>query len=219
MSVVETTTDFRSNGDPMSQIDEILGQYMVTVLERAIAFERCKTLYERLYPETKHGGVRGNQHAGAKVGKTTNLSFCQMIAEKTGVSSKTVERAVAIAKNLRPEIRDRIAHHPIADNASELTRLGRYHHVRQGEIVALLSNRRSGVVRVRQAIDHLEGRAPILAPSLKPDIDFQRFETLWNRVGQRVRNRIIRFIEQAEGGRFIRPGRVRLIGDDEASEA
>jgi hypothetical protein len=72
------------------------------------------------HPETRHGGNRKSKRQDVVL-----KSFTADTAGKTGVAQRTVERDVALARNLDEATRDAIRDTPIANNKKELTALGK----------------------------------------------------------------------------------------------
>ncbi len=83
------------------EIDDNLAGSQLCPLDAALFLARRKELYEREFPETRHGGDRGNQHTGGK--QTDIMSFCQATAEAIGKSERQVRRMVQGAHALAPD--------------------------------------------------------------------------------------------------------------------
>jgi hypothetical protein len=63
-------------------------------LERAEHLRRRKEIYERLHPETRRGGDRGNQYSGGKRSQNDNLVFSRSAAPSTGQSGRTIQQLI-----------------------------------------------------------------------------------------------------------------------------
>jgi SAM-dependent methyltransferase len=100
----------------LREIDENLVRNNLSVLERADHLYRRKQLYEELYPGTRQGGNRGNQHTGGRQRQNGNLPFWQIAGSVTRQSASTVQRLVRIAKDLAPEAKDSLRGTEWADN-------------------------------------------------------------------------------------------------------
>ncbi len=125
----------------LAEIDENLMRHELTALDRALSLAERKRVYEELHPETKNGGDRkstmfADQNdkvvdliEGGEVGdqndKVVDLKFTAVTAERMGVSERSIERAVALAKGLSEEARDAVRGTPDADNSSLLLRLAK----------------------------------------------------------------------------------------------
>lgn len=55
-----------------------------------------KAIYERLHPEAKHGGDRGNQHTGGKSRQTDNLSTCQSYAADAAAATGNLQSSTIV---------------------------------------------------------------------------------------------------------------------------
>lgn len=71
-------------------------------LELAGELKRRKEVYEALHPDTRKGVAGGKARQGTA---TDNLSFAEDTAKKTGLSERTVQRAVQIAEKIAPHNR------------------------------------------------------------------------------------------------------------------
>ena len=106
------------------ECDENLIRADLTVLERAEHYLRRKLLYERLHPDTRNGGWRGNGHTGG-LSRTTKLAFCLDAGHKTHRSSRTIQRLVQIAKTLCPEAKELLRNTEWATNQMKLSKLAK----------------------------------------------------------------------------------------------
>lgn len=116
----------------LAEIDENFVRKDVAPIEQGDLLLRRKEIYETLHPDSRAtfegGGFRGNQHQ-REVGDTvtgTTKSFTRDTAEKLGISPRTVERHVQIARDLSPDAKKIIksADTPITQrNVLKLSRL------------------------------------------------------------------------------------------------
>lgn len=96
----------------LAEIDENFVRSDLTPIEFGELLLRRKEIYEALHPETKPGISQAsgmNRAKGNNVGvnlSSTTKPFAQDTAEKLGVSRRTIERQVQIARNLVPETKD-----------------------------------------------------------------------------------------------------------------
>jgi hypothetical protein len=82
------------------QIDENLVRANLSDAERILRVARRKELYEKLHPETKHGGDRRSARARSSSQNENLKAFVADIAVKTGKGRSTVARDVTRAKKV-----------------------------------------------------------------------------------------------------------------------
>jgi len=80
------------------ELDENLTRTELTVLERGEHLLRRKQIYEQLHPETKQGGAPGKKGGGKKANDATVASFAEDTSAKTGLSTRTIQDDVKIAR-------------------------------------------------------------------------------------------------------------------------
>lgn len=116
----------------LSEIDENLARGELSPAERALHIAERKAIYERKYPETKHGGAPGAS-GGGKRPKDANLaSFAEDTARKTGRSKRDVARDTTRAKAV-PNLADVIG--TSLDKGAELDALAKLPVEKQAEII------------------------------------------------------------------------------------
>jgi ParB family transcriptional regulator, chromosome partitioning protein len=140
------------------EIDENLIHAELSELERAEHLAARKEIYEQLHPETRVGAAQAlamNQALGHDVGAKLAPTFVEDTAAKTGLSERTIARAVHRAERIGPEVRDEIKSMPeIADSGVELDALAKAPSDRQAAAVAAVKAGHAKGVR-----DALEERA------------------------------------------------------------
>lgn len=120
----------------LAEIDENLIRHELNPLDRAVFLAERKALYERLHPQARRGGDRGNQHTGGR--QTDIVSFSQDTAERCGLTERTIRRAVMIAEKLPQPLRKRLAGTSLAQKQSELLALAKLAPDEQEACVDLL---------------------------------------------------------------------------------
>lgn len=108
----------------LAEIDENLVRRDFDCVDEGEQLARRKEIYEMLHPETRRG-KRNGQTSKTDTGSVLETkSFAQDTAEKIGVTPRTVERKVQIAKNLTPEAKEIVKRNDIGfKNALKLSRL------------------------------------------------------------------------------------------------
>ena len=108
----------------LAEIDENLVRRNFDCVDEGEQLARRKEIYEMLHPETRRG-KRNGQTSKTDAGSVLETkSFAQDTAEKIGVTPRTVERKVQIAKNLTPEAKGIVKRNDIGfKNALKLSRL------------------------------------------------------------------------------------------------
>lgn len=137
---IETTVlDMDDIKAEMAMIDENVCRSDLSVSRKAQQMLRRKELYLAMFPDTKHGGAPGkpgggkvarstaenHQENGQKAKEPDSVSFVQATAEATGKSKTIIKEEVAIGKAISPEVAEIIEGTPIANNKSELKKLGK----------------------------------------------------------------------------------------------
>lgn len=91
----------------LAEIDENMVRTNLSPIEFGDLLLKRKQIYETLHPETKNGGDRKSEEIRtSKCRSDTAKSFVKDTADKLGVSPRTLERQVQIAKNLTAEAKD-----------------------------------------------------------------------------------------------------------------
>lgn len=105
----------------LAEIDENLVRRELNVLDRAVFLAERKAVWERLHPETRHGGDRKSRKAET-VNRVANLAtrFTEDIADKIGMSERSIRRACAIADALSPDQLSTLRGTYLADHQRDL---------------------------------------------------------------------------------------------------
>lgn len=174
----------------LREIDENLIRHELTALDRARFLAERKRIYEALNPAAKHGGDRRSD----QVANLATWSFGEDIAEKTGLSYRTVARAVALAEALAPEAVQAVRHTPLASNQAALEALSKHPHDRQLSVLGLMFAEENPAKSVADAINRLDGKVikPAEEKHLVKAID------LWGRMSAKDRRAFLVFLADAE---------------------
>jgi len=124
----------------LAEIDENFVRKNLSPIEFGDLLLRRKEIYEKLHPETKHGGDRKSAEIkSAKRALDLGKSFVNDTAEKLGVNPSTVRRNIQTAKNLTTEAKDIIQHSNKSITKTDALKLSRLEPEQQEEAAAQLS--------------------------------------------------------------------------------
>lgn len=174
------------------EIDANLMRNELTALDRAIFLAERKRIYEALYPETKHGGERGNQFIGGKSRQNEKdfvLAFTDDVAEQLGLGKRSVEMAVQIANNLKPETIKALRGTPEAKNASKLRALARMEPEKQVMAVNIFKETKD----LGDAINQAEGKNIKKAPDA--ELKFATLVTAWKQAPKKSRQKFVDLVK------------------------
>ncbi|WP_205678545.1 ParB/RepB/Spo0J family partition protein [Brevundimonas vesicularis] len=174
----------------LREIDENLIRHELTALDRARFLSERKRLYEALNPASKHGGDRRSD----QVANMAVWSFSADIAEKTGMSDRTVRRAVALIENLSPAAITRLRDTPLASNQAALEALSKQPHERQLAALDQMFAAENPAPSVNAAFDRLDGKVVKPAAELK----VSKLIDQWGRMGAKERGEFLAFLAAAD---------------------
>ena len=154
-----------------------------------------KAVWERMYPETAHGGDRKPRaRKGENQVVTMTTRFSKDVAKRTGLSEETVRRACRIYAELGADAIARLRATPLAGNQSQLLLLAKMNTAaRDAAIDAAVA-----------------AKAPTVSAALRsvglggPTVDasesqFRKLCEMWNRAPAKVRRRFLAHIGVGEG--------------------
>lgn len=103
------------------EIDENLARREMSYWHRAVFLAERQALYERLYPETRQG-VAGAlaRHRQSQSGR---VSFAEDVAERVGLTPRSIRQAVGLVRQLEPEVRAWADQDPALQNDAQALRL------------------------------------------------------------------------------------------------
>lgn len=90
----------------LAEIDENMVRTNLSPIEFGDLLLKRKQIYETLHPETRQGMRNGQTSKNDNLSVLGIKSFTQDTADKLGVSPRTVERQVQVAKNLTPDAKE-----------------------------------------------------------------------------------------------------------------
>ena len=138
----------------LQEIMENLNREGLTMLERAESLAALKVLHEELYPQTKHGAQGGR---GGKRNESEIFSFSKEAAEKTGLSRRAIEIAVAIVTKLDADVKPRLFGTWLENHQTSLRLLSEQPAPEQHQICDLLFATPPAATSVADAIVLVEG--------------------------------------------------------------
>lgn len=122
----------------LQEIFENLIRAELTALDRAVNLAELKAVHEGLYPETKNGGDAKARLKQKENRQNEIFAFSQATAERTGLSKRSIELAVAIAKGLGAAVRTRLQGTSLADHQAGLKALSEQPEKTQHKVLDLL---------------------------------------------------------------------------------
>lgn len=180
----------------LAEIDENLFRHELTIIDRALSLAERKRVFEELHPETKHGGSRKplRKQDGFQVAKSATR-FSEEVAERIGLSERSVQQAVALANALSPDAVALIRGTYLADHGSDLAALARLRPDQQ-----LFAARQIAGGEAKTLKDSLTalGRGP--APVDEQERLFQAIASAWSRANAKTRKRVIAHLTTSNGG-------------------
>ncbi len=123
----------------LAEVMENLGRNELIALDRCHHLFELKQVWERMYPETKHGGDRSKIHTVDFAGNDPEIfGFARANAEKIGLSRSAISKAVRIWTGLAPPIRTRLRGTNLATKQTELKALSELKPDRQEKVLNLI---------------------------------------------------------------------------------
>lgn len=180
------------------EIDENLMRRELSALDRAIFLAERKAVYDLLHPETVKPGRKAKE--SAKTFRQFGETFSKATANRLGLNKRTIEIALALAKNLTPEARDALRLSEVADNQSELLKLAALEPEKQVSVAHEIAAGRAKnpkAARLALGIDTIVEIEP-------QEKIFQTFLALFARADQRTKKRMAEHLagvgKKAKGG-------------------
>ncbi|MCA3359172.1 MAG: ParB N-terminal domain-containing protein [Roseomonas sp.] len=176
----------------LREIDENLCRRDLTELDRAAFLAERKVVWAKLNPEAV---VFKNKKS------RTNLStigtFAEEVAERLGLSRRSIDRAINRHNALVARARDILAHSRWADNGSVLDGLAKLSAQDQIKAAEALTREDNPARNLSAAIAEFAPR-PKGAAAAEANQEYDRLITAWRKAGRVARKRFIDFLV-AEG--------------------
>lgn len=119
----------------MDEVLENLGRSELTALDRAQHLYELKMVWDRMHPDFANGGGKTFPTGDEKV---QIFGFATEVAEKIGMSKRSINIAVKIWTGLTPDSRRRLVGTKTASNQSEIKALSEQSPARQERIMDML---------------------------------------------------------------------------------
>lgn len=180
----------------LGEIMENLARHELNPLDRAANLFTLKDVWERLHPETKWGGKRKKGGSASEEDHqvaTVATRFATAASAKTGMSERTVARAVALYRSITPPVRARIAGTELARKQGELVKLAELPPSGQVAVVEVVLNGANPITTVTKAIAALEGPAP--ANQDDADKALKRLQSLFLKSSKSDRRRFVQWLQ------------------------
>ncbi|TAN70547.1 MAG: hypothetical protein EPN20_05515 [Magnetospirillum sp.] len=175
------------------EIDENIRRHDLNPLDRAVFLSERQRLYEELHPETAAGVAGGKARQGTA---NETISFATDAAQRCGITPRTIQLAVSIAKGLNPGIRQRIAGTWLALKQSELLALIKLSPTEQSAALDLLLAEEPAAKTVDQAKRIVQG----VRDADKSDTDkkFDKLMDAWRRADKAAKRAFLAHLRETD---------------------
>lgn len=135
----------------------------LSTLERAIGLLSLKTEHEKRNPSSKHGGTRrsqsndNNDEFQVAIIATWSKRFTAEVADKCGLSERSIRNYIKIARDIDPEIRLKLFPTWLANHQSQLIALSEQTHIAQAKIFDLIFGADPQAKSVAEALELING--------------------------------------------------------------
>lgn len=172
------------------EIDENLMRRELSPLDRAVFVSERKAVWERIHPDTAHGGDRKSRKKQGE-NQVANIAtrFSKDVAAKVGLSERSIQLACRIASELGPDAIASLRGTPLAENQSQLIALSRMEPAARAQAIeaAVRSNTKTVSAAMRSIGLGGSDRNP-------DDVMFAKLSDLWARSSAKVRRRFLAHI-------------------------
>ncbi|WP_296717676.1 ParB/RepB/Spo0J family partition protein [Tistrella sp.] len=189
----------------LEEVLENLGRNELTALDRCHHLYELKQVYERMYPQAKHGAASPKAQSLRLSSDGEVFGFARSSAEKIGLSARAIQLAVKIWTKLSPRSRLKLAGTHLAEKQTELQKLSEQTATVQDKILALvLGDEHPDIQSVGDALAHLEGG---VTPT-KVEKDFMRLRDGFLKLPDPTLDRLLLEIEDRVIASLKRRGRI-----------
>ncbi|MEN2979957.1 ParB/RepB/Spo0J family partition protein [Tistrella bauzanensis] len=195
----------------LEEVLENLGRNELAALDRCHHLYELKQVYERMYPQSGHGGDRKSikrqtLHLDPQAGSSAEIfGFARATAEKIGLSERAIKLAVTIWTRLSARSRLKLAGTHLAEKQTELQKLSEQTATVQDKILNLvLSDEHPDIQNVAAALAHLEGG---VTPT-RIEKDFVRLRDSFVKLPDTTLDRLIIEVEDRVIASLKRRGRI-----------
>ena len=142
----------------IDRVMENLGRGELNALERAENLTALKQAYEAVYPTAKHGGDRKSKDTKDQV---AIFAIRSEMAEKCGLSDRSIRMAIAICKGIASEMRARIHSTDLASHQAGLKLLSEQKSALQEKILFIIEDEKNPANSVADALVCANGERKI----------------------------------------------------------
>lgn len=170
------------------EIDANLIRADLSPLDRAVFLGKRQAFFLDEQP----GKKRGKAGAMARWHGVDTVSFASDMAEKLGISDRTIRRATLVANGLKPELRHRLSGTWLAQDQKQLLALAKLDADAQRQVVDLLLHPEQPRRNVAEAFNELNGRVkPVIAPE---DLEYRSLVGAWTKAGKSARRKFVDYL-------------------------
>jgi len=176
------------DGAILIEVEENLFRNDLSALDRAIAVQTYRDVWERKYGKInpKGGRPRNAVNLTELIAEEAAKGFSTHVAEKLGLSVSAIERAQRIAQQLHPDLRTKLRNTPVADNQSVLLKLAKMEPEKQRKTALAVAE----LGDLQEALRVVEDQPK----PAKPDPQAQFFSKLvdaWARANQQTKQQFL----------------------------
>lgn len=131
------------------EIDENLIHNDLTILEQGEQLQRRNEILEAMGKRAKQGDNQFDIRGGETV---SPLKTTEDIAKEAGLSKRSAQQRIQIARNISPEVKELIRNTPIADSTRQLLELARIEPDEQIEIAKQSIERKIAITEAKREI-------------------------------------------------------------------